>query len=298
MAAGLKALGSWQVETFGELLKQSCGGHGYLQISGLTKPHLDFGVGIVTAEGDNHVLLQQTAMILLKKAQTGEINLDHFEFNTANDLSIDQQLLLLHEIRYKGELKAASAKIQQLVGTKGLDFKTEVWNDHCQISMVNASKYYIQYILVRNFFNFMSGTALVANTDKTLKSRSQGTQNLMRLLFVVYASYWFTEELQTFYENIQSEQHLNYFFNNGHLEIVIGAFKSSIAQLAYNSRDIVTAFDFEDAELLSALGKKDLKTSDDMYAEILRVVRLNPLNKKPVPTGFNKHMKPLLLGKL
>jgi acyl-CoA oxidase len=56
--AGLKALGTWQGEHFGELLKQSCGGHGYLQISGLTRPHLDFGVGFVTAEGDNHVLMQ------------------------------------------------------------------------------------------------------------------------------------------------------------------------------------------------------------------------------------------------
>ncbi len=56
MAAGLKAMGSWHGEYFGEILKQSCGGHGFLQISGLTKPHLDFGVGFVTAEGDNHVL--------------------------------------------------------------------------------------------------------------------------------------------------------------------------------------------------------------------------------------------------
>jgi len=57
-SAGLKALGTWHGEQFGELLKQACGGHGYLQISGLAKPHLDFGVGMVTAEGDNHVLLQ------------------------------------------------------------------------------------------------------------------------------------------------------------------------------------------------------------------------------------------------
>lgn len=65
VVSGLKALSSWQGEQFGELLKQSCGGHGYLQISGLTRPHLDFGVGFVTAEGDNNVLMQQTAMILL-----------------------------------------------------------------------------------------------------------------------------------------------------------------------------------------------------------------------------------------
>lgn len=35
-----------------------------------------------------------------------------------------------------------------------------------------------------------------------------------------------------------------------------------------------------------------------MYAEILRVVRMNPLNKNPVPKGFNKHVRNVLLGKL
>lgn len=74
IVAGLKPAGSWHVEHFGELLKQACGGHGYLQISGLTKPHLDFGVGVVTAEGDNNVLMQQTALILLKKVESGNIN--------------------------------------------------------------------------------------------------------------------------------------------------------------------------------------------------------------------------------
>ena len=71
-------MGSWHAEHFGEMLKQSCGGHGYLQVSGLTKPHLDFGIGIVTAEGDNHVLMQQTSMILLKRLQSGEIESEKF----------------------------------------------------------------------------------------------------------------------------------------------------------------------------------------------------------------------------
>lgn len=47
-------------------------------------------MGIVTAEGDNHVLTQQTSMILIKKVQKGMINLDEFEFNIKQgDLTID-----------------------------------------------------------------------------------------------------------------------------------------------------------------------------------------------------------------
>lgn len=112
VAAGLKPVGTWHGEYFGEILKQSCGGHGYLQINGLTRPHTDVGFGLVTAEGDNHVLLQQTSMILLKKVQSGSINLDEFHFDIkSGDLGVDEQILLLFELRYKGEIRAAAAKI-------------------------------------------------------------------------------------------------------------------------------------------------------------------------------------------
>lgn len=65
-----------------------------------------------------------------------------------------------------------------------------------------------------------------------------------------------------------------------------------------SSREIVDAFDQTDEELLTVLGKKSIKTQDEMYAEIMRVVRKNPLNRAPVPKGFNKYMRPLILGKL
>lgn len=64
------------------------------------------------------------------------------------------------------------------------------------------------------------------------------------------------------------------------------------------SFDIVDAWDFKDEELLTVLGKKATKDADQVYEEILRVVRLNPLNQKPVPKGFNEYMRPILLGKL
>jgi hypothetical protein len=80
-------------------------------------------------------------------------------------------LVLLYEVRYKGELRAATAKIQVLVGDKGKDFRNEVWNDHAQISLVNAAKYYIQYVLVKNFYEFVNG-APILNSGKSMKNRT------------------------------------------------------------------------------------------------------------------------------
>ncbi len=88
------------------------------------------------------------------------------------------------------------------------------------------------------------------------------------------------------------------FFLDERIDKLLNIFKQTLASLASASKDIVEAFDFEDDELLTVLGKKDLKDSDEMYSEILRVVRLNPLNKQIVPRGFNKYMRPLIIGKL
>ena len=42
--------------------------------------------------------------------------------------------------------------------------------------------------------------------------------------------------------------------------------------------DVVDAWDFDDEELVSVLGKKGYRNEDELYGEILRAVRANPLN--------------------
>jgi len=57
-----------------------------------------------------------------------------------------------------------------------------------------------------------------------------------------------------------------------------------------HAEDIVEAFDFRDEELLSAIGSKKTKTDEEIYENILSIARKNPLNKHPVPKGFNNYM--------
>ena len=58
LVAGFKAIATWDGEKYAEILKQACGGHGYMQISGLSRIHNDFGFGFVMTEGDNTVMAQ------------------------------------------------------------------------------------------------------------------------------------------------------------------------------------------------------------------------------------------------
>ena len=108
IVSGFKALSTWDGEKYSEILKQACGGHGFLHISGLSRIHTDFGFGFQMTEGDNTVMAQQTAKYLLKKLQTGEIDLETFEYDVKNELSMDNQLILLFEIRFKNQLKTAA----------------------------------------------------------------------------------------------------------------------------------------------------------------------------------------------
>ena len=74
--------------------------------------------------------------------------------------------------------------------------------------------------------------------------------------------------------------------------------KANLSIVGMSAKDITDGFDFDDRELLSVIAKKDIKESDQLYSEILRVVRLNPLNKAVIPKGFQRYGHPLLVGKL
>jgi acyl-CoA oxidase len=69
IAAGMKPYSTWMVTKHSEDMKQCCGGHGFLNIGGLSNIHKGMS-GLTTAEGDNTVIIQQTAQSLLKAMKT------------------------------------------------------------------------------------------------------------------------------------------------------------------------------------------------------------------------------------
>lgn len=60
VSSGLKAYASTIAERFSQLCRAACGGHGYLVASGIKTVNNMLDAGC-TYEGDNNVLLQQTA---------------------------------------------------------------------------------------------------------------------------------------------------------------------------------------------------------------------------------------------
>lgn len=101
-------------------------------------------------EGDNTVMSQQTAKYLLKQVQEGQINLDDFQHSTE---SLDEQILLLFEIRFKTQLKTAAMSLQTATGSSFM----ENWNESSLQSLIQASVFYLQYWALHNFDSIIRG---------------------------------------------------------------------------------------------------------------------------------------------
>jgi len=157
LISGFKATSTWEGEKYSEILKQACGGHGYSQYAGLARLHTDFGFGFQMTEGDNTVMAQQTSKYLLKQVQTGKISLTEFAYSTDSKLSVDEELLLFYEMRFKNELASAAQELQEAPGS----FE-EKWNSLALVSLVNCTVYFCEWWSLTNFYCILKGKHLFA----------------------------------------------------------------------------------------------------------------------------------------
>lgn len=294
LVSGFKALTTWDAEKYSEIIKQSCGGHGFMYISGLHKIHVDFGFGWQMTEGDNTVMAQQTAKYLLGQIQSGELQLEQYEFSTKDKLSLDQELVLLYEMRFKNEIARAATKLQE-----GITDFTTTWNENVLTLMVNSTVYFCEYWAVKNFYEVATGKKSLFSRDQPLgkiTDRSESMQQLMLMLFRNQACFNIHENTVSFYKNMK-EEHRGY-FNAGKTDELRQAFKKEQEILAMSLPAIVDGFNFMDEQLMSVLGKKSHASDSEMYEEMLDVVRNNPINKNMVAKGINRYIKPMLQGKM
>ena len=84
--SALKPVATWKTRKYGEIVKQWCGGHGFLEVSGIHRIVKE-EEGFITAEGANNVILQQTGKYLLEQCQ---------KLNNGEDLDEITQFLKNH----------------------------------------------------------------------------------------------------------------------------------------------------------------------------------------------------------
>lgn len=284
LCSALKPLATWKMRKFGEIVKQCCGGHGFLEISGIHRIVKE-EEALTTAEGANNVILQQTARYLLGQCQKiiqgdsldtiCEYLSEHFPAEgkkqpvASNFKSLNEIIINAFQRRTAVFLSLVANKFQKLMG-EGLSLET-VWNEKTQQQFIKVSEYFGETFMITEAFNVLSSTSLIDDNSK----------EVIEKCLQIYAIYTILDELNSF---LYTD-----FFTENDVENLRKSFREELQQIRKNAIGIVDGFGYKDEELLSVLGSYD----GEVYQKMMDVVRKNPWNKKNVLPGYFEYIKPL-----
>jgi len=283
-----------------EDLRKACGGHGFLQASGLPEL-LGTYLQNPTVEGDNHMLPQQTVRVLLKIVQAVQ-NGDKdtiLAYKKCDSIYLVQEIskvmngqncgcpveheneflnveVLLAAFKHRSARMTmeAATLLQENIGVKGLSFQ-EAWNE-CLVQFARVSKAHALYLLLKNFRDGVQGeycSAIDRNGVSALKD--------MVLLFGL----WFCEkDLGDFLEDG--------YFRTDHSNWIRKAVLKVLKRVRTNAVALVDCWDFSDFRLKSALGKYD----GNVYPAIMASTGKEPLNSTEPGPGYKEHLSRLIVG--
>ncbi|KAJ3063183.1 hypothetical protein HDU98_000971 [Podochytrium sp. JEL0797] len=285
-SSGLKSLTTTIAAAGIEEARRACGGHGYSLFSGLPD-FLNTFLPLVTLEGDNHLLTQQTARYLLK--QVRKYAQDPSKIPT-NDSSTTKYLgapVSSHWTSAKTEqdlmnplvlLEAYAHRSKRLVVELATAMsKGQSWNDSL-IEMYAVSKAHCQYILLKNF------VAAAYHDKRAIKAQVSAPLGTLCVLFGLATM----------------EQELSEFVEDGFVSRVQtvwmrSAVKKALAAVRPDAVALVDAWGIPDYVLNSALGRHDGKVYESMFEMALKEpLNVNARMKGDVVEGYEEYLRPLI----
>ncbi|CAB9522491.1 Peroxisomal acyl-coenzyme A oxidase 1 [Seminavis robusta] len=280
--------------------RKACGGHGFLQASGLPEMFTTY-LQNPTVEGDNHMLPQQVIKVLLKLVQAVATQnnkaLNDYKpcdsgqlipslqaimggrkvtcpAQSAEDL---QSLSLLRQaLCYRAaRLLVGAGKLVQDRVEAGRT-PEQAWND-ALVEMARTSRAYAQFLLLHNFIKGID------EEEKTHAMVGAPEIAVLRDMARMCALYWIEKDLGDFLEDgYMSAQHAGWIRTN-----VLAALDA----IRPNAVALVDSWDYSDFNLKSALGRWD----GDVYPALLDYARRDPLNAKSIGPGYDPHLKRLIV---
>ncbi|CAL1530163.1 unnamed protein product [Lymnaea stagnalis] len=278
LSAALKAFSSWEMAFGIEQCRLACGGHGYIQASGLPKIYTH-EVPACTYEGENTVLCLQTARFLMKcqEAANNGQQLPSFVSYLKNPKNGKSQLS--QNIRLEQLIEAYEHRAGRMIAEASLRIKTqldkgmkpaEAWNSSTQM-LVEAVVAFTHAFVVRAFIE----KVLTSNLEPSLYT-------VLSQLCELYALYGITKYSGQFTKGG--------YLNDQQLEIVEGRIYDLLAALKPNAIALVDAFDFPDLVLDSDIGRYD----GNVYEALMEYAKRSKLNSTEVHEGFYKYQKPFV----
>jgi acyl-CoA oxidase len=282
--------------------RKACGGHGFLQCSGLPELLTTY-LQNPTVEGDNHMLPQQVIKVLLKLVESVQNNDNLQDYSPCDSFHLVPSLqmilkshgspslqciaktasemldvsVLLPSFRYRAArvlLGVAEHMNRSVINEKLLP--SQAWN-HAQVEMARASRAYSQFLLLHNFID---GIHDAVSREQCLGEREA---QVLRELACLLALYWMEREMGDFLEvGAISVQQAHWVRTN----VII-----MLDVVRPNAVALVDARDFPDFRLKSALGRYD----GEVYPAIMASARKDPLNQSEPGPGYEEHLRRLIV---
>ncbi|KAG6604584.1 Acyl-CoA dehydrogenase/oxidase [Phytophthora cinnamomi] len=253
--SGFKAFCTWDVQEGIDTCRQSCGGNGYSKYTGLAELLADFSV-MVTFEGDNTVMAQQTAHYLMRsvdKLRRGVKlagSVQYLEREQASgrrrqwgvegpaDLSNSTLLRDALDVYTGRQVLQVAAKLAAAPGSTD----TERLNS-CQVDLVEIARIHV-------FYNV--ATAFIQHIDVLKAEVSEDNVALLPALEALCQLY-ICQELDRGAAFLLKEKFMSSFQSN----LVRARLMESCARVRADAVALVDAFMFTDTVLNSSVGRAD-----------------------------------------
>ncbi|XP_050594997.1 probable peroxisomal acyl-coenzyme A oxidase 1 [Bombus affinis] len=275
----LKAVVSADTAAGIEQLRLSCGGHGYMTASNLPVLY-GFATAVCTYEGENTVLLLQTARYLVeswKQAMDGKPLPESVEYlneaakgvkhcRWSNDLEC---LIDAYNAVAAGSIRLAAEHLDRRI-RDGVPTE-EAWNQ-TSIELTQCAEAHARVFIVKTF----------AEAIKQLNSKSEEFRQVMFQLCELYIVYWALRNVGNFlrFSSMQEE----------HVQTLHSRLEYLLMAIRRNAVGIVDGFDFDDHILCSVLGAYDGNVYERLFQEAMK----SPLNRETANIPFEKYLKPFL----
>ncbi|XP_076456592.1 peroxisomal acyl-coenzyme A oxidase 1-like [Babylonia areolata] len=276
LSAGLKALSAWEAAEGLEQCRLACGGHGFSHASGIPKVYGSM-VPYITLEGENTVMMLQTARYLVKcqrSLQRGEplpSLMSYLKRSPVTGSRLDGQLHLpdivdIYEHRAARLVRAVSDKLEAAAGRGEKPYAA--WNNS-SVELVQAATAHVKAYVVKS----------LAETVSTMTGKLRTVvEKLCQLYSVVGILASLGDFLEDGYVSSQQSAMLR--------ERLLGL----LADLRPDAVALVDAFDFPDAVLDSALGRWDGQVYDALYDWSLN----SAMNEKQVLDTYHRYQRPFM----
>ena len=286
-SSGVKAIATTLASQGIETCRISCGGHGYSLSSGFPFLYKSCTPSM-TYEGDNNVLLLQTARYLIKVRKeiredpeyTPPENVKYLEGvvrpNSVNFRPPQDQLTLYQRMAHSC-MERAVAKVTQ--GEKnGLDY-FDAWNA-AAIELIQCAEAHTHYIMVKSF---------IENLDREeVRELCAYNQFMLKCMSDIFSLDYILDKSGLFIESGA--------LSASDLTELRQVLQSLVLEVRPAAVSLVDAFDYPDFVLRSVLGRKD----GDVYTALWEWVQNNPRNKHKggVHPVYKKYTRKLLKSKM